>query len=54
MSTPIPAKLAALGLALMINVTMIGAIAYLFNGQLHGLAVPSLAERRAGYHAPTV
>jgi hypothetical protein len=33
MTTQISAKLAALGIALMMNVAMMGAIAYLFNAQ---------------------
>jgi hypothetical protein len=33
MNTHISTKLAALGVALLMNVTMIGAVAYLFNGQ---------------------
>jgi hypothetical protein len=34
-NTEISRKLAALALALSINGLMIGAVAYLFNGQLH-------------------
>jgi hypothetical protein len=33
MTTQISAKLAALGIALMMNFAMMGAIAYLFNAQ---------------------
>jgi hypothetical protein len=33
MNTSFSTKLAALGVALLMNVTMIGAVAYLFNGQ---------------------
>jgi hypothetical protein len=33
MTTQISAKLAALGIALMLNCAMMGAIAYLFNAQ---------------------
>ena len=33
MTTQISAKLAALGIALMMNVAMMGAIAYVFNAQ---------------------
>jgi hypothetical protein len=48
MTTQISTKLAALGVALMINSTMIGGIAYLFNGQLHEHApVASLAQAPA-------
>jgi hypothetical protein len=36
MNTQISTKLAALAVALTINGSMIGTIAYLFNGQLHG------------------
>jgi hypothetical protein len=36
MYTQLSTKLAALAVALMMNGTMIGTIAYLFNGQLHG------------------
>jgi hypothetical protein len=33
MNTPVSTKLAALGVAMLMNITMIGAVAYLFNGQ---------------------
>jgi hypothetical protein len=35
MTTPISTKLAALGVALILNSMMISGVAYLFNGQLH-------------------
>jgi hypothetical protein len=35
MNTQISSKLAALGVALMMNSVLIGSVAYLFNGQLH-------------------
>ncbi len=35
MTTPFATKVTALGVALLINTMMIGAVAYLFNGQLH-------------------
>ena len=47
MTTRISTKLAALAVALMINTTMIGGIAYLFNGQLHQRAAIS-ASVQAG------
>jgi hypothetical protein len=40
MTTQIHAKLAALGIALMLNFAMIGAIGYLFNAQA-GYGQPS-------------
>ncbi|MEA3150920.1 MAG: hypothetical protein QOD56_1859 [Gammaproteobacteria bacterium] len=45
MTTQISTKLAALGVALMINIAMIGGVAFLFSGQLHQNApVTSLAH----------
>ncbi|HWJ35027.1 MAG TPA: hypothetical protein VNR70_07160 [Steroidobacteraceae bacterium] len=35
MTTQLSNKLAALGVALMINSLMIGGVAYLFSGQIH-------------------
>jgi hypothetical protein len=35
MTTEISTKLAALGVALMVNTAMIGGVAFLFSGQLH-------------------
>jgi hypothetical protein len=44
MSTQISSKLAALAIALMMNSLIIGAVAYLFNGQIQrGSTVESLA-----------
>jgi len=43
MTTQISSKLAALGVALMMNILMIGGIAYLFNAQLHQNPVVALA-----------
>ncbi len=44
MTTQLSTKLAALGVALMVNALMIGGVAVLFNGHLrHTLPVPSLA-----------
>jgi hypothetical protein len=41
MTTQISAKLAALGIALMMNFSMMGAIAYVFNAQI-GNSQPSV------------
>jgi hypothetical protein len=49
MSTPISLKLAALAIALMMNTLIIGAVAYLFNGQIQQR---SSAESLAGTNAP--
>ena len=47
MNTSISTKLAALGLALMVNSVIMGGMAYLFNAQLQQpTAVMSLAEHR--------
>ena len=46
MKTQISTKLAALGMALMINSFMIGGIAYLFNSQLQD-GLPSIATMAA-------
>ncbi len=43
MTTRISSKLAALGLALIINSLMMGGIAYLFNAQLHQYPAAALA-----------
>jgi hypothetical protein len=40
MNTQISTKLAALGIALIMNGAMISGVAFLFNGQLHGGAIP--------------
>ncbi len=45
MTTQFLAKFAALGVALMINGMMIGAVAYLFSSQLHR---PSAMTERVG------
>jgi hypothetical protein len=47
MNTQISTKLAALGVALMMNSLLIGGVAYLFNGPLHQAAVISLAHTAA-------
>jgi hypothetical protein len=45
MTTQLSTKLAALGVALMMNSLLIGSVAYLFNGQLHQRApIVSLAH----------
>jgi hypothetical protein len=49
MSTPISSKLAALAIALMMNSLIIGAVAYLFNGQIQQRPT---AESLAGTNAP--
>lgn len=41
MTTPFATKVAALGVALLANTMMIGAVAYLFNGQLHRRLMPA-------------
>lgn len=46
MKTQISTKLAALGMALMINSFMIGGITYLFNSQLQH-SLPSIATLAA-------
>jgi hypothetical protein len=51
MSTQISSKLAALAIALMMNSLIIGAVAYLFNGQIQQR---STAEPLADTNAPTV
>jgi hypothetical protein len=38
MNTQLSTKLAAFGLALTVNVAMIGGVAYLFSGQIHDTA----------------
>jgi hypothetical protein len=43
MTTQISTKLAALGVALMMNGALIGAVAYLFNGELNA-PTASLAQ----------
>jgi len=43
MTTQISAKLAALGVALMLNFVMMGGIAYVFNAQNSGQAQVRLA-----------
>lgn len=51
MKTEISTKLAALGVALIMNSAIIGGVAYLFNSQLHqGAPVISLAQA-AGHTA---
>jgi hypothetical protein len=48
MTTQLSTKLAALGVALMMNSMLIGGVAYLFNGQLHQhTPVISLAQTMA-------
>jgi hypothetical protein len=49
MSTQISSKLAALAIALMMNSLIIGAVAYLFNGQIQQR---STVESLAGSNAP--
>jgi hypothetical protein len=44
MTTQISTKLAALGIALMVNSTLIGGIALLFDGQLHQGAPSALVQ----------
>jgi hypothetical protein len=45
MTTQISTKLAALGVALLMNSIMIGAVAYLFSGHLHqNISMTSLAH----------
>jgi hypothetical protein len=44
MTTQISTKLAALGIALMVNSTLIGGIAFLFDGQLHQVAPSTLVQ----------
>jgi hypothetical protein len=46
MTTQFSTKLAALGIALMVNGMMIGAVAYLFSGQIPHAVIA------AGPHAP--
>jgi hypothetical protein len=54
MNTQISTKLAALAIALMMNSLLIGGVAYLFNGPLHGhAAVLSLAHPAAATAAAT-
>jgi hypothetical protein len=43
MTTQLSTKLAALGVALMMNGALIGTVAYLFNGELHA-ATASFAQ----------
>jgi hypothetical protein len=55
MNTPISTKLAALGIALMVNSAMIGGVAFLFNGQLHPAApVTSLAHASPANRATAI
>jgi hypothetical protein len=61
MNTQISTKLAALGVALVVNGAMIGSVAYLFSGQAHATAMvrvltptPALAMRQALTAAPTL
>jgi hypothetical protein len=44
MNTQLSTKLAALGVALMMNSLLIGGVAYLFSGTLHQATVISLAH----------
>ncbi len=53
-TTQISTKLAALGVALMMNSLMIGGIAYLFNAELHQHVPVSLAEVSAPVQGTTV
>lgn len=46
MKTDISTKLAALGVALVMNTAIIGGVAYLFNSQLHQ-AVPMISLHSA-------
>jgi hypothetical protein len=49
MQTQISTKLAALGVALMMNSVIIGGIAYLFDGGLHQQAAAVSLVRSAGH-----
>ena len=52
MTTQLSTKLAALGLALMVNGLMIGAVAYLFNGQIHETAQVQALARALAHPTP--
>jgi hypothetical protein len=55
MTTQIPAKFAALAVALMMNSLIIGGVAYVFNGPLHQHAmVMSVAYATAATLSTTV
>ena len=47
MNTQISTKLAALAVALMMNSLIVGGVAYLFNAQLRGTTITSLAQAAA-------
>jgi membrane-associated PAP2 superfamily phosphatase len=54
MNTQISTKLAALAVALMMNRLLIGGVAYLFNSQVHGTSIVSLAHTTAATLKGTV
>jgi hypothetical protein len=54
MTTPFATRVAALGVALLVNTMMIGAVAYLFNGQLHRRPTATVLVPTATHHASSV
>jgi hypothetical protein len=52
MNTQISTKLAALGVALIMNSALIGSVAYLFNGQLHpAITLTAVTPTASSVHA---